>query len=79
MFSTVDIPDFVKNHQARRGPVVDVVARKLPTKKPQVTAHVCGHTSVGGGFGDCMPLDARRDLMLVAAVFTGMFLGSLIW
>jgi hypothetical protein len=80
MFTTVDIPGFVYADQARRGSVVEVVAQvlpSLPTQKPQVIAHV--DTPVGGGFGEILPMDARRDLVVLAALFIGLFVGSLIW
>ena len=77
MFTTVDIPDFVKADQTRCLRTIPIMHCVLPTQKPQVTAHV--DTPVGGGFGDRLPLDARRDLVLVAALLVGAFVGSLIW
>lgn len=78
MLSTVDIPSFVYREQSTRcrSVVVDVAARHC---QPQVTARGLGHTSTGGGFGEMLPSDARRDLVVLAALFIGMFLGSLIW
>jgi hypothetical protein len=81
MFTRVDIPDFVKADQARRLRTIPVVARVLPNlptqTRPQVVARVA--PCAGGGFGDRLPLDARRDLIVVSALVVGVFAGSLIW